>query len=235
MSSPGILDTDRHRDTPEGVTLALPVAGPAVRFFAWFLDTMVVLLAYAALASILGLLGDLGVGLSLLVLFLLLWFYPVFFEVRRNGITPGKKSLGLQVIHADGTPVELTASLLRNLLLAADFLPFFYGAGLVSMLVDRDFRRLGDIAAGTLVVHRERPQQVGEVPAEIPLAPPVALRRDERRAVVSFASRVTTWSGERAAELANLARPLTGSRGTEGVRRLVGMANWILGRNAEAR
>ena len=101
-------------------------------------------------------LAGLGQGLMLLGFFLLEWFYPVFFELR-SGATPGKRAMGLRVVHDDGTPVGAVASVIRNLLRVADFLPLFYAAGLVSCLVDRDFRRLGDLAAGTLVVHSEPP------------------------------------------------------------------------------
>ncbi len=64
-------------------------------------------------ATVTSLLGDLGLGIYLLLFFSLLWFYPVAFEVWRRGATPGKSALGLQVVHDDGTPVGLPASLLR--------------------------------------------------------------------------------------------------------------------------
>uniref|UniRef100_UPI0025F2F3AC RDD family protein n=1 Tax=uncultured Thiodictyon sp. TaxID=1846217 RepID=UPI0025F2F3AC len=148
------LDTIRLNETPEGVDLGLRVAGPAPRALALAADgaiRLVILLALSPLAALSGL----GLGLSLIAVFLLEWLYPVTFEVL-SGATPGKRAMGLMVVHDDGTPVGLPASLIRNLLRVVDFFPLFYGVGLVCTLVDRDFRRLGDLAAGTLVVHAQR-------------------------------------------------------------------------------
>ena len=227
------LDTRRQRETPEGITLTFPVAGPSVRLMAWLIDAILIAVLMTAFSMVLGFMGQTGTGLYLVVLFVLWWFYPVIFEVWRDGMTPGKKRFGLQVIHDDGTPVGWTASLLRNLLRSADFLPFGFLAGLVSMLLDRDFRRLGDLAAGTLVVHHERVSQNGQVARQEPVAPPVVLLQDERRALIDFASRLPRWNIERAKELARVAYPLTRAPGEKGLERLVGMANWVLGRRGE--
>lgn len=227
------LDTRRQRETPEGITLTFPVAGPSVRLMAWLIDAILIAVLMTAFSMVLGFMGQTGMGLYLVVLFVLWWFYPVIFEVWRDGMTPGKKRLGLQVIHDDGTPVGWTASLLRNLLRSADFLPFGFLAGLVSMLLDRDFRRLGDLAAGTLVVHHERVSQHGQVARQEPVAPPVVLLQDERRALIDFASRLPRWNIERAKELARVAYPLTRAPGEKGLERLVGMANWVLGRRGD--
>src|SRR5207302_4482234 len=153
------------------------------------------------------------------VFFLGEWFYPVFFEVTRGGATPGKKAMGLVVLEDDGTPVGLTASVIRNLLRFADFLPLAYGFGLASMLATRDFKRLGDLAAGTVVVHRETPAVSSAVPAARPLPPSASLTLDEQHAVVVFAERLPTWTLQRASELASLAMPLTGASGRESVQR----------------
>lgn len=214
--------------------LYLRMAGPPVRFLAWGIDTVLILVVQLFLAICLGFLGDVGMGFYLLALFALSWFYPVVFEVFRNGATPGKKALGLMVVHDDGTPVGLTASFLRNLLRVADFLPAAYGFGLVSMFLSSDFKRLGDHAAGTLVVHREELVLGQGVPAAPPVAPPVLLEREEQRAVINFGERLETWNEERAEELASTLEPLTGLPGAAGVKRLLGMANWLLGRTGEA-
>ena len=148
------LDTLDHSDTPEGITLTLAVAGPLVRWLAWCVDFLVVCVLWMGAGIVFASFGDVGEGLFLVTAFLITWFYSVFFELVRDGATPGKKSFGLQVVHDDGTPVGLQASLLRNLLRTADFLPFAFTAGLISMSLDERFRRLGDRVAGTLVVHR---------------------------------------------------------------------------------
>lgn len=228
-----MLDTHRPVETPEGVEIGLRVAGPVPRLLAAAIDLVIRVGIYTLLAIPAGLLGDGGIGLLLVAMFLLEWFYPVLFEVRRGGATPGKRRLGLQVLHRDGTPVGWMASIVRNLLRFADFLPAAYGFGIASMLVDRDFRRLGDLAAGTVVVHREAEMFGYRVPAGPPVRPQVPLDLDEQRAVLDFAERLGTWSEARSAELAGLAAPLTGvpaPGGVEGVRHLLGLANWILGR-----
>ncbi|MEO1088638.1 MAG: RDD family protein, partial [Acidobacteriota bacterium] len=130
----------------------------------------------------------------------------------------------------DGTPISLVPSVIRNLLRTADFLPAANAAGLVTMTLDRDFRRLGDLAAGTLVIHRDQHSEADGVPPENPVVPAVALLSEERRALVDYASRLPRWHAARAQELAGYLYPLTGATGVDGVRRLVGMANWTLGR-----
>lgn len=94
---------------------------------------------------------------ELLVLFLggsvfLFLGYFVFFEMLWNGQTPGKRQAGIRVIRDNGTPVTFTESLLRNLVRLVDLLPFYYGIGLVSTLLSRQGKRLGDYVAGTVVV-----------------------------------------------------------------------------------
>ena len=79
------------------------------------------------------------------------------FELHASGATPGKRVFNLKVVMDNGLPVTPAASMTRNLLRVADFLPFGFGFAIASMLVRRDYKRLGDIAAATLVVHEQRP------------------------------------------------------------------------------
>lgn len=229
-----MLDTYRPVETPEGVEIGLRVAGPVPRLFAAAIDFLIRLGLYIVLAFPVSLLGEAGVGAFLVGLFLIEWFYPVLFEVQRGGATPGKRQMGLLVLHRDGTPVGWMASVVRNLVRFADLLPMAYGFGIASMLIDREFRRLGDLAAGTVVVHRETELVGYRVPAGPAVRPAVPLDLDEQRAILDFAERLGTWSEARAAELAGIAAPLTGvppqTGGSEGVARLLGIANWILGR-----
>jgi hypothetical protein len=176
-------------------------------------------------------LGRFGWALILLAWFFLEWIFPAWCEVNWGGATPGKKALGLVVVHDGGTPVGWPAALTRNLLRFVDFLPVFYLFGLVSMAASRDFRRLGDHAAGTLVVYRPpvgRPHKVAPAPPEMPQR---ALTLREQRTVLDFAERVADLTPERAAELAEIAVPLVGAeRGDAAVARLVRIANHLLGR-----
>ena len=200
MSAPP-LDTLRLHETPEGVDLALRVAGPAPRALALLIDVAIRLFLYLLLGPLLALAG-VGVGLALLGAFALEWLYPVAFEVL-SGATPGKRALGLKVVHDDGTPIGLPASLIRNLLRVVDFLPLFYGLGLVSTLLDRDFRRLGDLAAGSLVVHAGARRTGAASPARAePHPPPPGLTATEQQSLLAFCERAPRLSPGRRAELA---------------------------------
>ena len=99
-------------------------------------------------------LGRAGWGVMLLTAFFVEWMLPAWFEAVWGGQTPGKRLFGLAVLNDDGTPVRWPGALTRNLLRAVDFLPLLYGIGLVTMLINRDFKRLGDLAAGTVVVYQ---------------------------------------------------------------------------------
>jgi len=228
-----MLDTAREVPTPEGIELSLHLAGPVSRALAWLIDLFLRLVAFGALGMVLGLLGKLGLALMLILWFALEWLYPVAFEVWYGGATPGKRSLGLTVLQEDGTPVRLSASLTRNLLRAIDFFPFCYGVGLLVMLLNRDFKRVGDIAAGTVVVYREPAARHAAVPEAPPAPPPVSLTLDEQRTVLDFASRAGSLTQERAEELALLAPRLTGAAdGTLARMRLLSIANFLIGRRA---
>ena len=226
-----MLDTARRIATPEGIELELRLAGPVPRAGAWALDFLLRLAFLFLAAMILGALGGFGKGVFLLMWFFLEWLFPAWCEVYLAGATPGKKALGLAVLHDDGTPVRWPAALARNLLRAIDFLPFFYGIGLVAMLMNRDFKRLGDLAAGTIVVYREAKPRGFRVPEGAPLAPGVALTLAEQRAILDFAERAQGLTAERADELAAIPRGLVGTAsGPAATERLIRIANFLVGR-----
>jgi hypothetical protein len=99
-----------------------------------------------------------AVALVGLVALLFYWGYYIFFEMVWNGKSPGKKALKLRVIRVDGTPITISESLVRNLVRLVDFLPVYYGVGAIAAFINPQTRRLGDLAAGTLVV-RETDQR----------------------------------------------------------------------------
>ena len=221
------LDTLRRYEIPEGVVLQFHVAGPIVRACAWAIDLALRSVLYLVLAMVLGFLGGLGVGVMLIGIFLIEWFYPVLFELY-NGATPGKRAMGILVIQETGTPVTPSASVIRNLLRAADFLPFLYAAGLITMLSNREFKRLGDLAAGTLVVYRDESRERVVPPVTDTRKPPMELSEDEQLLMLAFAERGETLSVERREELAELLHQQTGLGGGEAVQALYAYANWIL-------
>jgi uncharacterized RDD family membrane protein YckC len=97
------------------------------------------------------------IGLLLLVQFVAEWGYFVACEMMTGGRSLGKALIGLRVVRDGGLPLSLRESLVRNLLRAVDMLPSNYVTGLVAMLVSADGKRLGDLAAGTVVVRLDRP------------------------------------------------------------------------------
>ena len=224
-----MLDTRQAHATPEGVDLTLVPAGAVVRASAFAIDLLIRGALLAVLAIVIGLLGKLGMGLFLLLLFLVEWFYPVAFELLNHGATPGKKALGLCVVETDGRPVSFAASVIRNLLRTADFLPFFFGFGILFMLFHPRFQRLGDLAAGTLVIWAPTAIKIPALPAAPVAAPPLKLRLLEQQALIAFAERSARLSPSRQQELADILTPLTQTHGEAGVKKLQGMARWLAG------
>jgi uncharacterized RDD family membrane protein YckC len=227
-----MLDTTRAVPTPEGIELMLRLAGPVPRAIAWLTDLLLRLGVLLAAGWVLSMLGLFGWGAMLIVAFLLEWLAMAAFEVWADGATPGKRALGLMVLHDDGTPVGWPAALVRNLLRAVDFLPAVYGFGLVTMLINRDFKRLGDIAAGTVVVYREPSERTAAIPPATPLPAARPLSLEEQRAVLDFAERSATLTPERAQEIAELTTALTGAAAGRERERLLQIANHLHGRRA---
>ncbi|UTW45117.1 RDD family protein [bacterium SCSIO 12696] len=221
-----MIDTLRHYETPEGIELKLPLAGPAVRASAWLIDLLIRSAVYLIASWIFAWLGKVGTGIILLLVFLLEWFYPVVFEATR-GATPGKKVMGLLVCQDNGTPLSWSASLLRNLLRVVDFLPFMYGFGLLSTLLNRDFKRLGDLAAGTVVVYAPEKNNEKPLPQQKALPPPHPLDLSEQQAVTNFAERSSGFSDARAKELATLLTPITQAPDDKATETLYGYAQWL--------
>lgn len=206
MTHPKLIDTTYAFETPEGVALELNVAGVVPRALAWGVDLLIQVVIYIVLAIALLGFGEFGQGIFSIAVFLVWWFYPVYFELR-TGSTPGKKMYDLTVVHDNGTPITWQASVTRNLLRSADFFPFMFGFGIVSLLATKNFKRLGDIAAGTLVVYRQKIDPDAELPSAAPVALPETIDMSAQRAILSFAERGTHFSDERKQELAGYLLP----------------------------
>jgi uncharacterized RDD family membrane protein YckC len=231
------LDTVRRVATPEGCELNLRIAGPTIRARAWLLDFVIRVVIFFAVLMIVAKFGRLGSGLALLIAFILEWLYPVIFEVYWRGATPGKKLSNLLVLHDDGTPIGWGASFARNTLRFVDFLPFGYACGLLTMWLNEDSKRLGDLLAGTVVVYRsDTPLPVIKDHFYEAEVPPFPLTLAEQRALLEYRQRAATLTDARADELAELALPLTeGMRPDAAKARLFRIANALLGRRREER
>jgi uncharacterized RDD family membrane protein YckC len=152
-------------DTPENVLLEAELAGFGSRCIAALIDYLIliaILVAFFCLASrsLINLSprdSSLAIGLFILVQFIIISFYHLIFEFLWNGQTPGKRRLGIRVVQTNGMPISARAILVRNFVRLFDFLPLAYGVGLLVMFATKNTQRLGDLAAGTIVV-RERPR-----------------------------------------------------------------------------
>lgn len=147
---------------PEGVDFALPLAGPMVRFLARAIDWMTELAIVWLLTTVTSLLGlisrDLSFAIATLLYFVVPIAYGIAFEWWMRGQTLGKRVLRLRVLDAGGLRLRFSQVVMRNLLRAVDALPAFYLLGGLVCLASRRCQRLGDLAAGTIVVRLEQPE-----------------------------------------------------------------------------
>lgn len=162
--------------TPENVEVGYELAGIGSRFVAALIDHLAQLGLFAGAAAVAVLLGGGLAGLrpllggtaplwavALLVLwgFVVLFGYHVFYELRWAGQSPGKRYAGIRVVRDGGYPIDVYASVVRNLVRIVDFLPPPYGAAIISVFASAEYKRLGDWAAGTLVIKESHAAFVG--------------------------------------------------------------------------
>lgn len=154
-------------DTPEQIPLEFPLASVGSRFLALAIDTAIqgagflglglIALGLSLIPSVVaGNVRTWGFALLLLVAFVVYYGYFAMLEALWSGQTPGKRMIGLRVIGMSGRPITVYEAILRNVVRIADQLPGLYAIGILSMFLTEKHQRLGDLAAGTVVVH-ERP------------------------------------------------------------------------------
>ena len=159
-------------DTPEQTALEFAIAGIGSRFLAIALDTVIQASGFAVLGLALALLsitlpikqfglsGQWVIAMFVLLLFVLYYGYFAIFEMMWNGQTPGKRTVRIRVIKESGRPITASESVARNMMRIVDQLPFFYGIGIASAVLSRQNKRLGDLVAGTIVVHERTLQDI---------------------------------------------------------------------------
>ena len=138
--------------TPEHVPIRLFTAGLGARFLALVIDSCIILSIVAGIRMAL----LVSPGLATVLVFLVQWGYHMYFEVRHQGRSLGKRVCGLRVVDSRGLPITFQQSFVRNIVRVIDSAPIFYGLGGVVSMVDRHRRRLGDIVADTLVIEEHR-------------------------------------------------------------------------------
>lgn len=159
--------------TPENITITYQLAGVATRFMAMLIDLLIQLLLLILAMLLVNLFQRVPFGINHLVgffffimVFSILFVYPVFFEMIWAGRTPGKRLFGLRVLRDGGYPINIISSAIRNLLRFIDFgiIPFvadqtlvLWGLpGLMSVFFSGSYKRIGDYAAGTVVIRETR-------------------------------------------------------------------------------
>ncbi len=221
--------------TPENVAFHYEVAGPFRRLPAYLIDLAIRVVIAICMWIALGLIAsiglfDFGVGAMLIGFFILTHFYGGLFETFWNGQTPGKRVIGLRVLTVDGRPINALQAVLRNILRDVDTMPYSFGffipemqavglywVGLISMALTDRYQRLGDLAAGTMVVVERKSWTHGVVKITDPMALALAadipidfeVTRSLGKALSMYAERRLNLSPLRRAEVArHLAVPL---------------------------
>jgi uncharacterized RDD family membrane protein YckC len=203
--------------TPENVTITYELAGLGSRAIACLIDTLLqaaaLIVLFAVLAFILFRLmalapgsaflraiSDFAVGIVIIAGFLTLAGYFIYFEATRNGQTPGKRWLGLRVVREEGAPIDFSSAVVRNLIRLIELALGSYLISIISILVSAKYKRIGDYAAGTIVVKERSPTMAAPearpVPRMVPHKAEAAfvrdvdlLTQDEVAAIRRFAER----------------------------------------------
>lgn len=224
LSGADQLDTRIEIITPENIAFQYRVAGPFRRLPAYLLDVIFraafLMIVWLILIFTMGLSGlpNLGIGIGLIIWFVLSWFYGGLFETLWNGQTPGKRIMRIRVVSADGQPINGIQAVLRNFLREVDAQPvYFFQVGLLAAMMNDRFQRLGDLAAGTMVVVEEghwlrgltqlNEPEVVQLAAQLPVN--FQAKRSLARALSAYVERRGSFAWGRRMEIArHLAEPL---------------------------
>lgn len=194
----------------EGIDLDLHLAGVGSRGIAFLVDLALQTATLALVTVVASAFAELGVAAAAIAAFMVLLGYPILAEGLAGGRTVGKALLRIRVVAADGTPVTFMQAVVRNLIRVVDALPGVYGVGIATVLVTRRAQRVGDLAAGTVVVHQgaagaaRSPGSSGvvELPDDVDAWDLSAVTADELAAVRSFLARRGDLAPEHRVDLA---------------------------------
>jgi len=176
------LDLNVSITTPENIQFVYHIAGPFRRLPAFLLDILFrylilfglfLVIIFSGVLQLIPFSGSVVLAIVIVFVFLLSWFYGLFLEAWMNGQTFGKRVLGLRVVSIDGRPINASQATIRNFLRIADIFPFApividedlgtiayviptFLVTLICMLLTTRFQRVGDLAAGTMVIVNER-------------------------------------------------------------------------------
>jgi uncharacterized RDD family membrane protein YckC len=220
-----------HFTTPENIDVQYELAGLGSRFAAAVIDHTIQGLMIFGSYLLLLLISGMSFGGTfsdapmwanatfILAMFVIFFGYFIFFELKWGGVTPGRKVMGLRAVRDGGYSIDVYSSVVRNLVRIVDMLPPMYGIGIISIFASKQYKRLGDFAAGTVVI-KERPEAALAAPIRVPLSDvamhylPLVndvdrLSRDDIELVREFLRRKETMEVAVQADLANrIAIPL---------------------------
>lgn len=211
--APAMISSALPIETPEGISFTYELASLTDRGRAYLIDLLIRVAVVAVVAVIFAIfLGPAilaGLGLWLILYFVVEWGYYVLFDLVWDGQSPGKRLFELRVIKSAGHPIGFYDSVLRNLLRAADIVPGSYATGVLAILCTRRFQRLGDLAADTIVVHERKAWFAGASAPGRPEAvqadlKKVTLSNRERRLLQEFMMRKDRLHPDRREELAEI-------------------------------
>jgi uncharacterized RDD family membrane protein YckC len=206
--------------TPEGIEFVLFPAGLPVRTIAYAIDKIIqwLFLIVIQILFVFLLRNIIGIWFTLILIFLIDWFYHVICELAFRGQSPGKRFMGIRVVKTDGSPVDPASSFLRNLLRFADTFFFLFHIAFISIAASRGFKRIGDWAGGTLVVYSSMAKNTSRDSLRLlanspllekfePVTPARLLSNDEKLAILNFARRYPLLGEARANEIAGIYTP----------------------------
>ena len=157
------LDSNLLIDTPENLVLEAEIAGFGSRFIAALIDYIIIYIALIGLwllflrSFTFGQEDNVwGIALFFVIQFTVFFFYHLIFEFSMSGQTLGKRLIGVRVVQSSGMPLTVTSLLIRNFVRLIDFMPIFYGIGLLMFFVTKKTQRLGDLAARTIVIREQK-------------------------------------------------------------------------------
>ncbi|HEY2474534.1 MAG TPA: RDD family protein [Candidatus Cybelea sp.] len=209
--------------TPESIAFSYELAGLGSRFLALLVDQAIQIVTLAAIfggiifaasripgrhaaAAAFDKFGEsAAIATIVTIVFVVMFGYFIIFEALWNGQTPGKRLLALRVVQDGGYPIDFGASLIRNLIRVGEQLIGYYILAAISALISPENKRLGDLAAGTIVVRDSRlpaPRDLGQHRDEPVYAATAYLSGDERALIKRFLERRDSLSPQRSSELA---------------------------------
>ena len=208
---------DYRLHTPEQVAISYTTAGLGYRFAALLIDTTIqiiilfLLITSVATSSIMfgGYGSEPHIALFIVVFALIFQGYFLILELLLKGKTPGKALMKIRVVRIDGRPADVSGIILRNIVRLVDFLPTMYAIGVISMFINKDSRRLGDLVAGTIVIVERKQDSLNAILAEQDTVVNTALSNQEYAVIRDFFARQKNLSAEARSRLAAaIATPL---------------------------